>query len=133
MAVGVWEPGGGQDEQRAVSSALLQQFLGLANRIEDTVTAEAIDDAGVADETWVMTAEASSWDALSSLSSEELSALARLFTIVEQQISGWDAGKKSPVIIIVKLLKQRDEFPAELRKWIKAHTDNRYLPYGSAL
>ena len=49
------------------------------------------------------------------------------------QLPGWEAGKKNPVIYLVRILKDRDGFDPELRKWIKTNTDNRYLPYGSAL
>ncbi|MFT7688808.1 MAG: hypothetical protein ACI9FB_004173, partial [Candidatus Azotimanducaceae bacterium] len=33
----------------------------------------------------------------------------------------------------VKVLKKRQLFDAELRKWIKANTENRYLPNGAVL
>ena len=45
----------------------------------------------------------------------------------------WEAGNKSPVIPLVKILKERGDFEADLRKWIKSNTKNRYLPNGSAL
>jgi hypothetical protein len=35
------------------------------------------------------------------------------------------------VIYLVRLLKQRGTFEPELRQWIKANTDNRYLPNGA--
>ena len=59
--------------------------------------------------------------------------LVRFFTLAEMQLAGWEAGKQSPVIPLVKVLKGRGSFDAELRRWIKTHTDNRYLPYGSVL
>jgi hypothetical protein len=37
------------------------------------------------------------------------------------------------VIPLVKMLKERGDFDADLRKWIKSNTKNRYLPYGSAI
>ena len=73
------------------------------------------------------------WQLATNLSSADIEPLIRLFTLLERQVPGWDAGNKSPVIPLVKLLKARDDFSPELRKWIKANTENRYLPYGSAL
>ncbi len=133
MAVGVWDPGGDEKPSKAVSLSLIQQFVELAQRIDETVSADDLAGADVAEESWVMTQDAASWQPAEALASDDLVRLARLFTIVEQQVPGWDAGKTSPVIALVKILKQRDEFAPELRKWIKAHTDNRYLPNGSAL
>ena len=49
------------------------------------------------------------------------------------QLPGWDGGVRSPVIYLVKLMKERGLFTPELRKWIKKNTDNRYLPNGSVL
>ena len=134
MSVGVWEPEkNGDQPQQAVSSPLLEKFLRLASELEETVTADDLQSSSLDNESWVMTAEASAWQAAEGLESSQLEMLARLFTIVEQQVAGWDAGKTSPVIPLVRILKSRDAFTPELRKWIKAHTDNRYLPHGSAL
>lgn len=133
MAVGVWEPGGGVDDSREVPLALIEQFLALARQVDESVTPVDLEAAGLSAEQWVMTTDAAGWGLAESLDDADLEHLARLFTLVEQQVSGWDGGKKSPVIAIVKILKGRDAFAPELRKWIKTHTDNRYLPYGSAL
>jgi hypothetical protein len=35
------------------------------------------------------------------------------------------------VIAIVRELRHRGSYPKELTAWIKAHTTNRFLPYGS--
>jgi hypothetical protein len=55
------------------------------------------------------------------------------FTLAEMHFQGWEAGKQNPVVYLVRMLRARGEFSADLRKWIRANTDNRYLPYGSAL
>ena len=80
-----------------------------------------------------MTAGPTAWEAAEAKDSETIISLVRLFTLVEEQVSGWEAGSKSPVIPLVKVLRARDDFEVELRKWIKANTKNRYLPNGSAL
>ena len=67
------------------------------------------------------------------LSDEELIGLVRFFTLAEMQLPGWDGGKQSPVIYLVRILKQRGAFTPMLRQWVKANTDNRYLPNGALL
>ena len=80
-----------------------------------------------------MTSGPSAWEIARALDSESAISLVRLFTLVEDQVSGWEAGNKSPVIWLVKVLKERGDLEADLRKWIKSNTKNRYLPHGSAL
>lgn len=71
---------------------------------------------------------------LSSLSSATIIELVRFFTLAEQHWAGWEGGDRNPVVWLCKELKTRGEFPdAELTQWIKAHTDNRFLPYGNPL
>jgi hypothetical protein len=59
--------------------------------------------------------------------------LIRFFTLAERDWSGWEAGKSSPVIPLVALLKRKQQFEPDFRRWIKQHTDNRYLPNGAVL
>ena len=132
MSVGVWKPGG-DAESRVVSPALLDRFLQLANGLSGAVDAGMLDAAELANENWVMTAGPTAWEAARALDSDMAISLVRLFTLVEEQVSGWEAGNKSPVISLVKILKERGDLEADLRKWIKSNTKNRYLPHGSAL
>jgi hypothetical protein len=37
------------------------------------------------------------------------------------------------VIPLARLLKSRGDYPEDLTAWIRAHTGNRFLPYGSLL
>jgi hypothetical protein len=71
--------------------------------------------------------------AAESCSDAEVIALLRLLTLAESRLSGWEAGDCSPVIPLVALLKRRGSYPAELTAWIKANSDNRFLPYGNLL
>lgn len=60
--------------------------------------------------------------------------LVRFFTLAEVQLTGWEAGSKSPVIWLCRELKKRGAFPdPELIQWIKENTDNKFLPYGNLL
>lgn len=77
---------------------------------------------------------AATWAAaVSSLEVDVICNLIRFFTLAEASISGWQAGSKSPVIALVRALKTRDAYPAELTTWIKANTTNRFLPHGSLM
>ena len=127
MSVGTWDPQGGVNADREVPADLVARFLLLKSPTE-----EALKEAGLEQEAWVMSLTAAAWRAADALDDAALEKLIRLFTQLED-LPGWEAGKKSPVIALVKVLKGRGSFSPELRKWIKANSDNRYLPYGSAL
>ena len=82
----------------------------------------------------LMTAAANDWQAaVADLTSADLVSLVRFLTLAEEAISGWQAGAKSPVISLVKVLKSRGDYPKELTAWIKANTNNRFLPHGSLM
>jgi hypothetical protein len=66
------------------------------------------------------------------LDSGDLVALIRFFTLAER-LPGWESGARSPVIPLARLLKSRGDYPEDLTAWIRAHTGNRFLPYGSLL
>ncbi|HAK50384.1 MAG TPA: hypothetical protein DCM54_00550 [Gammaproteobacteria bacterium] len=126
MAIDVWEP----QKPLSIDEALLQELA------EVSRSGEALNDLN---ETWIkdkaqlMRQEADAFGAAENVSDEVLVDVIHFFTLAEMQLPGWEAGNKNPVIYLVKVLKDRGAFDAELRKWIKANTDNRYLPYGSAL
>ena len=54
----------------------------------------------------------------------------KVLTLIEE-VLGFEVGAKSPVITLVRLLKKRNAYPNDLTEWIKLHTKNRFLPYGS--
>lgn len=70
--------------------------------------------------------------AAANLDSAVLIRLIRLFTLAEH-LPGWESGPRSPVIPMAAALKARGDYPEDLTAWIKARTDNRFLPYGSLL
>lgn len=133
MAIGTWQPGNKPTQAIHFSEELLQRFISLGKQAEVPDLASALTPAEVSAGAVLMTIDRSNWDFLRDRDVASLTSLIRFYTLAEAQLPGWQAGNKSPVIALVTFLKQRDEFPAELRKWIKANTDNRYLPYGSVL
>ncbi|MEX0584292.1 MAG: hypothetical protein WEB07_00910 [Natronospirillum sp.] len=65
---------------------------------------------------------------------DELVHLMRLFTLAEQHLPGCEAGDQSPVITAFRLYRKATGKPdPTLTRWIKANTDNRFLPYGPVL
>jgi hypothetical protein len=72
-------------------------------------------------------------EAARELTDVELIALVRVFTRGERDFAAWEAGARSPVIPIVRELKRRRAFPAELTAWIRANSDNRFLPHGDLM
>ncbi|NCF32857.1 MAG: hypothetical protein GWP50_04730 [Proteobacteria bacterium] len=113
-----------------VTAEQVSQWLALAKRCTvdregDAVIVEAVDSALAA------SMLVAGWDAVcAELENAELVTLIRLFTLGEMQHPSWQAGAKSPVVPLVKLLKQRNAFDAALGRWIKANTTNRFLPHG---
>jgi hypothetical protein len=132
MSVGVWKPGG-DVESRVVDPELLGRFFQLGKELSGALDVVMLDTFELANENWVMTSGPSAWEIARELDTESTISLVRLFTLLEDQVSGWEAGNKSPVIWLVKVLKERGDLEADLRKWIKSNTKNRYLPHGSAL
>jgi|TARA_R110001583_G_scaffold39368_5_gene126118 hypothetical protein len=69
--------------------------------------------------------------AVADFENDELIDLIRFFTRAEKLISGWDAGKESPAIWINKALRKRGEkLSRDMLLWIRANTDNRFIPNG---
>lgn len=76
----------------------------------------------------------SSWEKfVDAIDAETIVAWIRVLTICEEEYSGFDCGAKSPVIPLVRVLKRRNAYPSDLTSWIKSHSRNRFLPYGSLL
>ena len=134
MSVGTWEPPG-QKKRTNIKMSLIRRFLSFAESVdfEHQLADADFRSAGLEKESWVMSTDKECWTELVSLESEELNSLARLFTILERDLSGWEGGKFCPVIYIVKELRNRGDSISELKRWIKTNSTNRYLPYGSAI
>ena len=80
----------------------------------------------------LMTAGPEAWAAgIDAMSSAELVGWTRFLTLAEARLPGFEAGAKSPVILIARVLRNRGDYPEDLSAWIKANTNNRFLPYGS--
>jgi len=123
--VGVWQP-----EDVSLSVAVLARLSDAADSLEKPdlgLTADECARWGV-----LMKLPADMWSPLLGAESDErLIRIAKSLTVAEMRLPGWEAGARSPVIAIVRELRRRGTYPKELTAWMKAHTTNRFLPYGS--
>jgi len=71
------------------------------------------------------------WQVLAdSLEDEDIRHLIRFFSVAEN-IPGWEAGAKSPVIPLAKCLRVRgNRLDKPFLLWLRQVSENRYLPYG---
>lgn len=134
MTVESWDPGAGA---AAVTEARLARLLQAAQRLEApdfALTPDEIRDLaplarqarrGRPGADWTATAEG--------LADRDLIALVRLFTLAESRLSGWEARDASPVVPLAAQLKRRGAWPPDLTPWIRANSDNRFLPHGNLL
>ena len=79
----------------------------------------------------LMTASEVWAEPVDSTPSDALVSWIRFLTLAEARFPGFEAGAKSPVILIARVLRTRGDYPENLNGWIRANTDNRFLPYGS--
>tara|TARA_R110002110_G_scaffold115887_5_gene287114 strand:+ start:215 stop:622 length:408 start_codon:yes stop_codon:yes gene_type:complete len=134
MAVDVWQP----SKPVAVSREKLEQYLQVLRsksfeKESLDAIAEQLPETMQKSDASLMKLQEDQWQAATELDDEALTLLIRFFTLAEMQLPNWDGGQTSPVIYLVKILKQRGSFDAELKRWIKSNTDNRYLPNGAVI
>lgn len=131
MTTGTWTPAAAAPTPP--DAAVLTQAAELGQAGADTFPDQALD-ALTSLQAWMRRTQAEWAPLLTPLDSNTLVGLTRFFTLAEQHWAGWDGRDRNPVVWLCKELKTRGEFPdAELTRWIKAHTDNRFLPYGNPL
>ena len=134
MSVGTFDPSqlNTSGENQTISASLLAAALDCARRYEPAASSLALDDADVSALCPLLTHPA--WaDAAQHLTTADIVALIRLFTVGDRQYSAWKAGAKSPVVALVRRLKKSGEMTPDLTAWIKQNTDNRYLPHGDLM
>lgn len=128
MSTDTWVPTPAKPPE--LSQALLQQMI-IAG--QDTIPNISIlaDDA-INNCRYVMQQDLAFWkNTTPNFNEAELIALIRFFTAAEAAETAWYAGEKSPVIFLNKLLKQRGHrLDKNLLQWIKANSNNQFLPNG---
>lgn len=136
MSIGSWSPEGETAKQNLqIEPAMLQRFIrcsaaGELDQLDSVLDQQTVDIQSalmrLGREPWMKAAE--------SLEADDILHLIRFFTVAENSLPGWEAGAESPVIWLAKSLRARGEkLDKDLLLWIREHSDNRYLPYGSVL
>ena len=124
--VGAWEPaaklGGAHaraldEAARGVSDGTLTIDESVALRVRQVVTAQAEECAAL----------------FADQESARLLGWLRALTLAEETVAGCEAGAKSPVIALARLLRERGDYPEDLTAWIRTVSSNRFLPYGSLM
>ena len=131
MSVESFDPSAGA-AKRQVTDADVQRLLEAAAQLDapefGLSAAEVAEFAALARHPDV------DWQApVERLGDAQVLALLRLFTLAEDALTGWAAGGKSPVVVMAAALRQRNAYPTGLTAWIKANSDNRFLPYGNLM
>ena len=126
LSVGAWDPA---EQISELSDSVLAELLAAADCLDREDLGLSAADASRLAATARLPSEA--WQPAAALSDEQLIRLVRLYTLAEGRFPEWEAGSASPVIALCRLLRHRGAWPADLTAWIKARSDNKFLPYGS--
>ena len=124
MPVGTFDPNDTQNQFDAM----------LARELIDLFDGEEITLGKAGELRYAILARHEGWsEGVAQFLDEELISLAKIFTLPERQYATFSAGADSPVIAIVRALKERGVWSKGLTQWVKARTDNRFLPHGSLM
>ena len=132
MSLGSWDPDADAAAHHLqIEAATLSRFIGYS-RDEQLSQLEQLISG---DENQLLAAlmqiEHNAWlAAVEPLPEEDLLHLIRFFAVAEN-LPGWEAGPKSPVIPLAKTLRKRGvRLDKALLQWLREVNDNRFLPYG---
>lgn len=132
MVLGTWDPKlASQSEALQLQPALLQKLIGYdsEDRLSQLDTLLSSEDKQTLSA--LMKLDHAQWRAAAEPRTDaDLLSLIRFFAVAEN-LPGWEAGAKSPVIPLAKLLRERGvRLDTSLLQWLRSVNDNRYLPYG---
>lgn len=134
MATGTWEPGGATlpDADDLAAAAALWRAHGSDAADPTAIDAQLLPPLRERLQASMQAPAGALAEAIAGLEDADAADLARLFTIIEA-LPGFEAGARSPVVPIFRHLKPRLEADvlADLGRWIRAHTENRFIPHGS--
>lgn len=127
---GTWEP---NQDLITPDPERVRQWT--ANTWPDADSLDRLDDLDRASlQRWIALPARNWQPLLANLSAAQLVNLMRLATLAEQHLTGCEAGEQSVVIHAFRHHRQHHGQPdRDLVRWIKAQSDNRFLPYGPVL
>jgi hypothetical protein len=132
MALGTWDPTGADAAGGTqIEPVTLERFIAYSR--DDQL--EQLEDLIVPQESQslagLMQIDHELWQGVAQdLEPEQIIHLIRFFAMAEN-LPGWEAGERSPVIPLAKVLRKRGQkLERELLLWLRQVNDNRFLPYG---
>ena len=132
MSIGSWDPAADAAAHSVqIEASTLERFI----KLSATQQLEQLEQHLSGDESQqlsgLMQMDSAPWlIAAQPLSDDDLLHLIRFFAAAEN-LPGWEAGEKSPVIALAKTLRKRGvKLDKDLLRWLRSVNDNRYLPYG---
>ncbi len=69
---------------------------------------------------------------IQNIQQQPLIKLIQMLTVLEEA-HAWSLAEKSPVIALFKQLRKIAGIDKPLVQWVKAHSDNKFLPFGPLL
>jgi hypothetical protein len=132
MSTGSWDPKvGSADSTVLLQASLLRRLIDYDREDQLAHLEDLLSDEDKQRLAGLMKIEQDAWRAAAeSLPDTDLLHLIRFFAVAEN-LPGWEAGTKSPVIPLAKILRQRGaRLDKLLLQWLREVNDNRYLPYG---
>jgi len=132
MSLGSWDPKvESKDSHLLLRPALLHRLIDYDREDKLTQLEQLLSEEDKQRLAGLMQIEQDTWRAAAeSLPEADLLHLLRFFAVAEN-LPGWEAGAKSPVIPLAKILRQRGaRLNKPLLQWLREVNTNRYLPYG---
>jgi hypothetical protein len=132
MSIGSWDPSAESAAyHQQIEPETLDRFIAYSreDRLEDLGQLITGDESQIL--AGLMQIEHGAWlEAAESRSEDDLLHLIRFFAVAEN-LPGWEAGAKSPVIPLARALRSRGHrLDRSLLQWLREVSDNRFLPYG---
>jgi len=132
MSLGSWDPSADSAAHHIqIEPALLERFIGYSHDGQLTQLDQLISGDELQVLAGLMQIDHSAWlTAAEPLTEDALLHLIRFFAVAEN-LPGWEAGSKSPVIPLARTLRKRGvRLDKTLLQWLREVNQNRYLPYG---
>ena len=127
MSVQSWSP-----QSTVIEESFLRRCIKIAAQEQLEEVAQFLSAAEQQEQAGLMRLGPEAWEkAVTKFTDAEILHMIRFFTVAEMQLPGWQAGPKSPVIGLARVLRSRGcKLERELLLWIRSRSSNRYLPYG---
>ncbi|GAB5450665.1 MAG: hypothetical protein Hals2KO_09930 [Halioglobus sp.] len=132
MSLGSWDPNAdAAAKSAAIDDATLQRLMDYSRTDKLAQLSEVLNDDDSQRLSGLMHIDHDAWAAAAEgLDEDSLRDLIRFFAVAEN-LPGWEAGDRSPVIPLAKVLRQRGHrLERDFLLWLRQVNENRFLPYG---